>query len=708
MKDIEKLTAIQGLQFMPVLENKKPIHEGWQNTKREYDFSNAKAVGLVCGRISGNVQAIDLDLKYDLTGKLLEEYVSIIKSIDPDIIPKLVIQKTVSNGYHFIFRCSAIDGNQKLANRYTTEEEKKKTFDKSFKAEYEKLILAGNNELQANEMATKVATNSAKNDKVRVLLETRGDLGYIAVAPTTGYKLKQGSFENIQTITPEQRATLFNVAYGFNEVLKENPHHQVKQRVQEKGLSPVDDFNKRGDVVTLLEQHGWLAVGRKGHKVLMKRPGDTKADHSGNFDEERNQFSVFSTSTQFQEQTPYLPYAVFCMLECGGDYSKVPPRLYDLGYGDRREDIQRNNSEIPSSIQLADDDYSFLATDDDYDEYLEKWRTGTFQMGKSTGIPELDKYFLFKEGNLVIINGLDNVGKSTVIWYLSMLSSMKHGWKWLIFSSENHVGSIIRKLIEFYWCENISEMNESKYKIAKKYVLDNFSFIKSGKQLYNYQDIIRMTTKAMKKGKYHALMIDPYNSLKIDIPPTSKNKSYEYHYEAASVLQLFGKTYNIAIYLNCHVGTSGARNKDANGFTLAPQKEDTEMGVMFANKADDFLTVHRITQHETEWNMTEIHVRKIKETETGGKVTPRLKPVKLKMVHWLSGFQHFEYNPVLEWHKQNNGITTPTINFSEPIKEQINADLVLSGNKSGFRPLTAEETKNSRFITAEVGEEPPF
>lgn len=674
MITISEIVKIPGLQFMPVLENKRPIHNEWQITKKDYDYSGINAIGLVCGKISGNVESIDFDLKYSLNPKMFNEYCTIVKQLDPTLLPKMVVQQTVSGGFHFVYRCSFIEGNLKLANRPTTEAEKKATYDKSYAAEYNKLIEAKHEPEKAENAAKIVAENSAENDKVRVLIETRGEKGYIATFPTKGYSLKQGSFDNIQTITPEQRSILFNVAFGFNEVLKEIVHREVKQKKQTKGLTPIEDYDDRADVVSLLEKHGWEAVGKKGPKILMKRPGDTKADHSGNYDEERKWFSVFSTSTQFEAQTPYKPYAVFTELELEGDYQKTPKALYDLGYGDRIENIRENTVEVASIIDTSIEDYSFLATPEDYNEYLEKWRRGTFPMGASTGIPELDKYFRFKDGNLVIINGIDNVGKSTVIWYLSMLSTMYNDWHWLIFSSENSVGSVVRKLIEFYWSEPITSMNNLKYKQAKEWVESKFDFIKTGKHLYNYKDLLNMTEIALKRRKYKGVMIDPYNSLKLDIPAKSKQQGYEYHYEAASVMQLFGKQNDVSIYLNCHVGTTGARKKDDKGFTLAPQKEDSEMGVMFANKADDFLTVHRVTQHETEWMMTEIHVRKIKETETGGKVTPMHKPFKMKMINGLAGFEHFGYNPVLEWHKKRNGQTQPVINFTEAKKEQEDID----------------------------------
>lgn len=631
MKDFLKIQEIPGLQIIPINEKKIPIVSEWQISSAKHDLSTCYGIGLVCGKISGNIEAIDLDLKYDLTGKLFEQYKSIIHQLDANILPNLVVQKTVSGGYHFIYRCDTIQGNQKLAQRYATEAEKQ------------------------------------SGEKIKVLLETRGEGGYIACYPTKGYELIYGSFDKIQTITQDQREILFNVAFSFNEVLKPHVHKEVKQRKQTKGLTSIEDYNDRGDVVELLENHGWKAVGRKGAKILMRRPGDTKANHSGNYDEEKKWFSVFSTSTEFESQTPYLPYAVYTVLECGGDFKLTPKKLYDLGYGDREEEIRQNHTDVPSVIDTSDDDLSFLAEPIDYDDYIDQWNAGTFPMGKTTGIDELDKYFRFKDGNFVIINGLDNVGKSTVIWYLSMLSTMLHEWPVLIFSSENKVGSIMRKLIEFYWCEPLKGMPEQKVKQAKAYIRKYFDIIKVSDKLYNYRDVLNMHEKAARKKKYRMLMIDPYNSLKVDIPAKSKQDFYNYHYEAASVMQLYGKQNDLSIYLNCHVGTQGARNVDKDGFVKPPQKSDTEMGVMFANKADDFLTIHRVTQHETEWNLSEIHVRKIKEVETGGRLTPLFKPVKLKMINHLSGFEYLGQNPVHDWHRKNNRAIP--LDFTVPVKE---------------------------------------
>lgn len=694
--DCNYLNDIEGLQFMPVLKNKRPIKQKWEQTKIKYDLTNCEYVGLVCGEISGNLEVIDIDAKYDLTGQLFSSFKKEINNIDKGILKKLVVQKTVGGGYHFIYRCDVIEGNKKLAQRPTTKQEKDQTYTKQLEHFKNTKQKDGQSDDDFLLECEKEALKSANNDKVRVLLETRGDRGYIACFPSEGYELLYGDYKKISKITPEERDVIFNVAYSFNEVLKEPVHDRKLERKNIKGLTPSEDYNQRGDVIGLLEKNGWTRVGRKGSKILMKRPGDTKADHSGNFDEDKNWFSVFTTSTLFESQTPYLPYAVYCMLECGGDYSTVSKKLYDEGFGDRYDTISSNMIDVPVNIDLDRTDITdFIAQAKDYDNYLHKWRTNTFEKGLSTGSKILDKYFLFKEGDLVMVNGVDNVGKSSLIWFLSFVSAALHGWKWLIYSSENKVGGVMRKLIEFYCGEPIESINDIKFKKAKAFVEEHFDIIKSTDELYNYMDIMSMVRIALKKKNYKGLMIDPYNSLKIDKPKGANQNTYEYHYEAASKLKLFGMQNNISIYLNAHVGTNAARNKDTEGHTLAPQKEDTEMGVMFANKADEFITIHRQTQHKTNWGFNEFHVRKVKELETGGAVTPLHSPIIFSPISGLVGFfimteKSFEKkaireNPLYEWRKQ----------FKEKNQTDIFKD-----------PIIDYDT--NEFITPEQDEDIPF
>ena len=598
------------MQLIPINEKKIPLVKEWQTSKEKHEL-NAYGVGLVCGH--DNIEAIDIDLKYDLTGNLFERYKRAINDLDKTLLPKLVVQKTVSNGYHFVYKCVTIEGNKKLANRYASDSEK------------------------------------LQGDKVKVLIETRGIGGYIAIVPTPKYQLVHGSFDDINEITVEQRDILMTCAREFNEVLSEIVPIKFKQVEQKSGLSPFEDYNERGNVIDLLESHGWKIVGNKENKILFKRPGQTSANHSGNYDSAKKWFSVFTTSSEFETEKAYLPYAVFSKLECKDDFTEASRKLYNLGFGDRFEKKEREQLKT-SKINLNDDNYDFVATSKDYNEYLNQWREGTFKLGLLTGVPQLDLHYRFKANSLVVVNGIDNVGKSTVLWYLMMLGSLLHSYKWIVFSSENSVGSFVKKMIEYYWSLPIAEINPVKYKKAKDFVETHFTIILSSDNLYNYEDILNMTKKLLLKDSYFGLLIDPYNSLAEDL----KVNSHQYHYKAISDIKLFTKQNNISIYLNCHAITSSTRTLVGQKFLQAPKKGDTEGGGKFANKADDFLTIHREVNNPERWMETEIHIRKIKETETGGKVTGVDNPVILIAVKGLVGFvDDYGVNPIIAHHNKN-------------------------------------------------------
>ena len=666
----QQLNELDNLQFIPINEKKIPTVKGWQTALIKHDLSKSYGVGLVCGKSSeleaAMLECIDIDLKYDISGNLYDRFKSLIHEMNSELLKKLVVQKTRSGGYHFIYRCKKIEGNLKLANRPTTEQEKQETY----KETYEKESLAG----KSDDEAKKVAEKSSLNDKVRVLLETRGIGGYIAIAPTQGYEFVYKDIYCIETITEEERDTLITIARQFNQVIEEPSYvPQNRDFKKEYGLSPFDDYNKRGDVINLLQSYGWAFVSNKGNKTIFKRPGQTTALSSGNFDHNKNWFSVFTTSTEFQPNKAYLPCYVYAKLVCNDDYAAAVKKLAELGYGERIEKKAAEKKEyqstrkIQSRISEDSEDLSFLATPDDYKEYLQQVMDGTLPMGLTTGSAALDEHFMFKLYSFVNVNGIDNVGKSVFFWWLLLIAAMYHGWVGVIFSSENTVGNFMRKMIQFYWGKPLfgrNKITETEFNIAKAFVEKHFIIIKAQEDLYNYKDIINMVKKARKKyTNVNYGLIDPYNSLKIDLSGFSKLSTHEYHYEALSELKAYGQQSKFGWFINHHAITGAARTKDAEKkYVMPPEKQDTEGGGKVANKSDDFLTIHRITNHPTDWMVTEVHVRKVKDTETGGKVTFRDSPVKFEM--YKNGCAFIErlesggspQDPIHNWHLMNESM----------------------------------------------------
>ena len=65
---------------------------------------------------------------------------------------------------------------------------------------------------------------------------------------------------------------------------------------------------------------------------------------------------------------------------------------------------------------------------------------------------------------------------------------------------------------------------------------------------------------------------------------------------------------------------------------------DVEQGGKIVSRADEFAVIHRYTQHETDWVFTDIHIRKVKELETGGRPTPLDSPIRLQSMRYNVGY----------------------------------------------------------------------
>ena len=296
-----------------------------------------------------------------------------------------------------------------------------------------------------------------------------------------------------------------------------------------------------------------------------------------------------------------------------------------------------NEQAAERDLLINDGDMSFISSDDEDFRWIDDFSQGKIEVGLLTGDERLDEHFRYKK-EFVIINGHSNVGKTTSALYLIVNSAIKHEWRWVLYSSENRTASIKMQLMQFASDKKISDMNYYERKAAYEWVNKYFTVI-SNNQVYSYSDLILFMEKIMKQQPVDAVFIDPYNSLKLDMKGSNIGV-HDYHYESASSFLTFSKARNVAVWLNTHAFTEAQRRKGADGLPVAPYAEDTEGGGKFVNRADCFLTIHRKVQspdHNIR-KLTELHIRKVRETETGGYPTPIEEPYLMIMNSSQTGF----------------------------------------------------------------------
>jgi len=275
----------------------------------------------------------------------------------------------------------------------------------------------------------------------------------------------------------------------------------------------------------------------------------------------------------------------------------------------------------------------------DYNEQLEKLRqirNGSIKEGLRLDFEEIDEHLRFKAGNFNVVLGQANVGKTSAVLFLMLCYSLKHQKKWLVFSSENEPHSIIRKLIEYSSSKPINLLSEIEL-IEHSQIIEKYFRIINTEKMYTYRDLINIGILHKQTWNYDGFMIDPYNSLAKDKDLMKSLGGHEYDYQATTEFRIFCKQTGVSVWLNVHANTGAIRmlhnaNHEYAGFPLPPQAGDVEGGAKFVNRADDFWVIHRYVQHPTDYMITHLHVRKVKEVETGGRPTPMDFPVKIRSV----------------------------------------------------------------------------
>lgn len=563
-----------GLNPLPIaLGEKRPLNEN-HNTVRitEEDIDNYpfEAIGISTGLISGGLEAIDFDLKNADKPKLV--WKSFKSKIPKELMDKLVVQRTVSGGFHLIYRCEDISSSKKLA----------------------------------------------KNPKGMAVIETRGEGGLIKCYPSKGYQMLQGSFDKIPIITPEQRVTIMASAKMLNKTIIKDASKRMRSEDRKK-FDKFPEYNNDIDIgIKMLEDHGWKVWSEDDDWINLTRPNKEEGISAGYHKEGKFLYVFSSSQDNFEEERPYNNHAIFAELECDGRYDKAYAKLYEDGHGieeakgKKKSEKKQNKEDWEDSLESL----SFLSDEIEENGYLEQARKGEISQGLSTGFRDVDEYMRLKPNSVNIGLGYDGVGKSVGMLNIAAASNVLHDWKWGMVMPENKTAMSRRRLIEIFSGRSVDSFKDSPilFDKYKQQARESF-YIISNKRHYSIRDVIEMGKRLYEEKGIDALLIDPFNFFKVE------GNAYSYNNEILSELRVFAEQY-CAVYIMAHPSSNSPRtNIDEYGYLKPPSKYSIQGGADFPYRVDDFFIFHRVvnhTDHEVKRTMQFI-MEKVKEVETGGK-----------------------------------------------------------------------------------------
>jgi len=249
------------------------------------------------------------------------------------------------------------------------------------------------------------------------------------------------------------------------------------------------------------------------------------------------------------------------------------------------------------------------------------YKNGLIPKGLELGI-YLDEHFVHKQGQLNFSLGHDNVGKTYFMeWYFLALAT-NHNLTFTLFMDENPPYKVLRDMLKMYLAKPIEEMTEKEIQKGLMKLENHFKFVDNTKR-YTPEEIINV----FRETNTDVYLIDPFNALK-------SSMTYAGNYDVLNELKMFCKTTGKTIYINAHPSTASGRKQAVyskghnwEGHIMFPFKDDIEGGKPFSNKADDFIIIHRFNGHETLRFTTLVEVKKIKDTDTGGRQTLNEQPI---------------------------------------------------------------------------------
>ncbi|MCC5828946.1 MAG: AAA family ATPase [Phycisphaeraceae bacterium] len=329
------------------------------------------ALCILCGAASNNVEMLD----FDGGGELFSAWWDCIPA---DLRDRLVVERTPSGGWHVIYRCIvAVCGNMKLAQRHSGGGEKVVTLIET-RGEGGLFLCAptaGYEITQGDLIALPVLTEAERD----VLLQAAWDMNecpppvahgsadnsnnggcppesaHLCHCPSDNGHSRPMSVDisRICGLSADDADIRHGASHNAHITpVSADPSHS-RSMLADNADRPGDDFNIRGNVRAILQQHGWVRLtdrqGAGGNEYWRRPDKDARAGGWSATLKECSDGLVFyvfsSNAAPFEPQTGYAPFAVYALLEHGGDFEQAARSLRTLGYGGQPRNCPTHNAD---------------------------------------------------------------------------------------------------------------------------------------------------------------------------------------------------------------------------------------------------------------------------------------------------------------------------------------------------------------------------
>lgn len=238
--------------------------------------------------------------------------------------------------------------------------------------------------------------------------------------------------------------------------------------------------------------------------------------------------------------------------------------------------------------------------EDVYSEVCDYYLNG-YPKGCEAGIGEFDELLTFTGGQMTVVTGTPNSGKSEFIDYIVTSLARRHNWKFTVCSFENPTSIHITKLMEKFVGLSFNFRKEQSQRMQQHefeeaiYLTDMyFSFLNIQQADITVQGIITKLKEVVLKTGIKGVVIDPWNYIEHKIP--SGYTETQYISEALTLFKEFALKCDVHLFIVAH---PKKMVKDNTGQYPPATMYDIAGSAHFFNKTDNGISIHRDFKNDT-------------------------------------------------------------------------------------------------------------
>lgn len=237
--------------------------------------------------------------------------------------------------------------------------------------------------------------------------------------------------------------------------------------------------------------------------------------------------------------------------------------------------------------------------------------------GVSTGWASLDENYRVRAGDLCIVTGAPNSGKSEVLDALSINLARTQGWRFAVYSPEQgsaseHIAKLLEKYIGKPFNRGPTErINATEKDFGMTWLNEHFTLLDP--EMPTIESLLDIAKQLTLRRGIRGLILDPWNEIEGSRPPEMTES--EYVGICLRTVRRFARQHQVAVWIVAHPHKLQKDPKTGQYPVVGPY--EISGSANWHNKADVCVSVWRERSPDAPTTEVEVHIQKVKSKYAG-------------------------------------------------------------------------------------------